>query len=143
METTKDGHWLLATFKNYLILLPTNTENDVSLYEEKIKIADRPSPIRLRIKMEHLQTCKVADVEMIPAKFDERKGGKEMFIVSGFGEYVVVWNLAHVIRGEVDNYKFMKVDGELVQTDFMFDNVKKLLMTTKSGIVIKENKVKM
>ena len=79
---------------------------------------------------------------MIPAKFDERKGGKEMFIVSGFGEYVVVWNLANVIRGDVDNYKFMKIDGELVQTDFMFDTVKKLLMTTKTGIVVKENKVR-
>ena len=114
----------------------------MSLYEEKIKIVDRPSPIRLRIKMEHLQLCKVTDVNMVAAKFDERRGGKEMFIVSGFGEYVVVWNLAHVVRGQVDNYKFMKVDGELVQTDFMFDNVKKLLMTTQSGIVIKENKLR-
>ena len=84
----------------------------------------------------------MSNVEMIPAKFDERKGGKEMFIVSGFGEYVVIWNLAHVIRGQIDSYKFMKVDGELVQTDFMFDNVKKLLMTTTTGIVIKENKLR-
>lgn len=65
-----------------------------------------------------------------------------MFIVSGFGEYVVVWNLAHVIRGLVDNYKFMKVDGELVQAEFMFNNVKKLLMTTTNGIIVKENKVR-
>lgn len=60
-----------------------------------------------------------------------------MFIVSGFGEYVVIWNLAQVIRGDIDNYKFTKIDGELVQTDFMFNNVKKLIMTTTTGIVIK------
>lgn len=65
-----------------------------------------------------------------------------MFIVSGFGEYAVIWNLAQVIRGDVDNYKFTRIDGELVQTDFMFDNVRKLIMTTSTGIVIKENKVK-
>lgn len=92
--------------------------------------------------MEHLQLCKVGDIQMIPAKFDERKGDKEMFIVSGFGEYVVIWNLAQVLRGDVDNYKFTRINGELVQTDFMFDNVRKLIMTTNTGIVIKENKLK-
>lgn len=65
-----------------------------------------------------------------------------MYIVSGFGEYVVIWNLAQVIRGEVENYKFTRIDGQIVQTEFMFDNVKKLIMTTSTGIVIKENKVK-
>lgn len=65
-----------------------------------------------------------------------------MFIVSGFGEYAVIWNLAQVIRGDSDSYKFTRIDGELVQTDFMFDNVRKLIMTTSTGIVIKENKVK-
>lgn len=65
-----------------------------------------------------------------------------MFIVSGFGEYVVIWNLAQVIRGDIDNYKFTRIDGQIVQTDFMFDNVKKLIMTTNTGIVIKENRVK-
>ena len=39
-----------------------------------------------------------------------------MFIVSGFGEYVVIWNLAQVIRGDVDNYKFTRIDGEIIQT---------------------------
>jgi hypothetical protein len=76
LESTKDGRWLLATFKNYLLLMPTETEDEVNLYENKIKINDRPRPIKLKIKMEHLQLCKVEDVSMIPAKFDERKGDK-------------------------------------------------------------------
>lgn len=76
LDSTQDGKWLLATFQSYLILLPTNTDEDQSLYEQKIKIDDRPAPIRLRIKMEHLQLCKVSNVRMVPAKFDERKGGR-------------------------------------------------------------------
>ena len=48
---------------------------------------------------------------MTPAKFDERSKNKERFIVSGFGEYVVVWNLADVLKGNTKNYKFTKVDG--------------------------------
>lgn len=65
--------------------MPTVTEDDESLYENKIKITKRLNPIKLSIKFQHLQLCKVKDLKMIPAKFDERKGDKEMFIVSGFG----------------------------------------------------------
>lgn len=61
--------------------------------------------------------------------------------MSGFDEIVVIWNLAHVIRGNVNSYRFTNIGGNLVQTDFMFNNVKKLLMTTNKGIIIKENKV--
>ena len=142
LDSTKDGKWLLATCKNYLILLPTETEDDVSLYQNKIQVKERPSPIKLRVKMEHLQMCKVKEINMIPAKFEERKNGKERFIVSGFGNMVVIWNLAKVIQGNSDSYKFTSIEGDLVQTDFMFDNAKKLLMTTTNGITIKENKVK-
>jgi hypothetical protein len=76
LESTKDGKWLLATFKSYLLLIPTETDDELSLYEKKIKINERPRPIKLSIKLEHLQLCKIDNVEMIPAKFDERKGVK-------------------------------------------------------------------
>lgn len=55
--------------------------------------------------------CKVREVEMVPAKFEERKDGKERFIVSGFGEIVVIWNLARVIRGDIDSYRFTNIGG--------------------------------
>lgn len=51
LDTTRDGKWLLATFKTYLLLLPTETEDDVSLYQNKIKIDERPRPIKLKIKL--------------------------------------------------------------------------------------------
>lgn len=34
-----------------------------------------------------------------------------MFIVSGFEGYVIIWNLAHVIKGDKFNYKFTKIGG--------------------------------
>jgi hypothetical protein len=47
-----------------------------------------------------------------------------------------------VLKGHLYNYKFTNINGTLLQTEFMFNNVKKLIMTTTSGIVIKENKIK-
>jgi hypothetical protein len=107
-----------------------------------VKTSERPRPIKLTISLKHLQLCKIDNLQLIPAKFDERKGVKEMYIVSGFGEYLVIWNMAQVVRGDLFNYKFTNIDGTLVQTEFMVNNVKKLILTTSSGIVIKENKIK-
>ena len=90
--------------------------------------------------MKHLQLFKIKDLRMIPAKFDERANSKERFIVSGCGKYAVIWNLASIIRdGNTQDYKFTKVDGDLVQADFRWNNVNKLIMTTEDGISIKQN----
>jgi hypothetical protein len=32
LDSTKDGKWLLASFKTYLLLIPTETNDDISLY---------------------------------------------------------------------------------------------------------------
>lgn len=77
---------------------------------------------------------------MIPAKFDERADSNQRFIVSGCGKYAVIWNLVDIVKnGNTKDYKFTKVDGEMIQADFRWNNVKKLIMTTDQGISIKQN----
>lgn len=62
--------------------------------------------------------------------------------MSGFGEYVAIWNLSDVImNGDTKNYKFTKADGEMIQADFRWNDVKRLVMTTDRGISIKENRI--
>ena len=56
--------------------------------------------------------------------------------MSGFGQVVVVWNFAHVIRGDFDTYEHSKISGNLVQTNFMFNNAEKLLMLTDNTVVV-------
>lgn len=71
IESSKDGSLLLATCPTYLILLPTSTKTD-NLYDCMLNIKDRPTPIKLGIKLEHLQFCKI-DIKnfiLAPAKFD-------------------------------------------------------------------------
>jgi hypothetical protein len=47
-----------------------------------------------------------------------------------------------VIKGETLNYKFSKTDGKLLQVDFRYNDIRKLIMISEEGIKIKENKVK-
>ena len=35
------------------------------------------------------------------------------------------------------NYKFSKTDGELLQVDFKYNDIRKLIMVSESGIKIK------
>lgn len=39
---------------------------------------------------------------MIPARFDENLKDSEEYIISGFGDYVVIWSFGRVLRGNYD-----------------------------------------
>ena len=102
LDTTKDGKWILATFPHELILLPTFLEDDANLYEQTVPIADRQRPKRLKVKLQHLQFCKSENKQMIPARFDESVDRSEALIISGFGDYVVIWSFDKVLKGYYD-----------------------------------------
>lgn len=73
IDTTKDGKWVLATFKRYIRLIPTENNNDDSLFHKKIAFDNRPQPIKLEISLEDIQTYGAKDFSLLPAKFDESK----------------------------------------------------------------------
>jgi hypothetical protein len=77
----------------------------------------------------------------LPAKFDESKSSLERFIISGFGEYTVIWNLGRAIKGD-RSYLISKGEGKVVQADFRYNDPSKLIMATSQGIVVKETKMK-
>lgn len=107
LDTTKDGKWVLATFRTYLRLIPTENNLDESLFSKKISFEHRPRPIRLDVTLDDLQKYEVKDFKFLPAKFDESKEGLEKFIISGFGQYTVIWNMGKVVRGD-RNYLISK-----------------------------------
>jgi hypothetical protein len=42
--------------------------------------------------------CKVNNLTLVPARFDESKDNIEKYIVSGFDSFVVVWSLNRIIN---------------------------------------------
>jgi len=49
----------------------------------------------------------------------------------------VIWNLSQVLKGNYWNYKFTKTGGKLLQADFKYNDVKKLIMVNDNGINVK------
>ena len=52
-----------------------------------------------------------------PAKFNDSKEGKEKFIVTSTGEFIVTWNFTHIIRGKSAKYEVMNFHEH--QTQFV------------------------
>ncbi len=141
LDTTKDGKWVLATFRRYLRLIPTENDEELSLFERKIPLHDRPTPIKLEISLEDLQKYGIRDFCFLPAKFDESRDSLERFIISGFGEYTVIWNLGRAVKGD-RSYLITTGEGKVVQVDFKYNDPSKLIMATSEGILVKENTIK-
>ena len=49
-----------------------------------------------------------------PAKFNDSKEGKEKFIVTSTGEFIVTWNFAQVIRGKNAKYEVLTMRKLLI-----------------------------
>ena len=87
----------MATFKEHLILLPTSN-SETSCYHKKLTFDNRPLAKKLTIEPKHLKMCKVANLQLVPAHFNESRDQAERYIVSGFDDYVVVWSLNRIVN---------------------------------------------
>mmetsp|Transcript_114630 Transcript_114630/g.171447 ORF Transcript_114630/g.171447 Transcript_114630/m.171447 type:complete len:85 (-) Transcript_114630:55-309(-) len=80
LDCTKDGKWMLATCKNYLLLLPTY-DGEVSGFSKSLSV--KPIPRKLVLHPEDVAFLNIKEIKFSPAKFDDSEKNKENFIVSG------------------------------------------------------------
>lgn len=113
LEVTADGEWLLATCKTYLFVAPTKHE-DVSGFTKSLG-DNKPSPIILRLKPEHIADLG-GKVCFKQAHFNI--GGVESSIVASTGNAVVTWNFDKVKRGHSDSYVIKLYSDEVVANNF-------------------------
>ncbi len=81
LECNREGSLVLATYDNYLILIPSADEDMGDAFREKIPRARRQAPRRLKLKPEDYQRIKQKDARFTKARFDQ----DEKFIIAGLG----------------------------------------------------------
>lgn len=104
IDCSKDGNWVLATCKTYLMLIPTFHEN-TNGFTHTIKNVNKATPRIIRIHPKDQKKLGIKEVDFVNAKFDESEKEKEQFIVVGSNEYVFTWVLKHVLEGKIFNYE--------------------------------------
>lgn len=107
------GKYIICTCKTYLMLL-TSEVKGINGFKKSLG-KDKPIPKKLIIRPEHLNKFN-GEVNFTSASISTDKD--EKFIVVSTGEWVVVWNIEKVLRGEVFSYYIKKSDGKIVSNSF-------------------------
>lgn len=135
LDVSADGRWVLATCRNYLLLvdaLQHGGKNDGKLGFEKSFAADsKPQPRRLALTPEHVaqfthETGK--PVNFTPAKFNTGTGISETSIITATGPYIIEWNLKKVLTGRKTPYLIKRYTDDVKADDFKFGTDKNVIV---------------
>ncbi|KAJ4395246.1 Vacuolar import and degradation protein 27 [Neurospora sp. IMI 360204] len=135
LDVSADGRWVLATCRNYLLLvdaLQRGGKNDGKLGFEKSFAADsKPQPRRLALTPEHVaqfthETGK--PVNFTPAKFNTGTGTEETSIITATGPYIIEWNLKKVLTGRKTPYLIKRYTDDVKADDFKFGTDKNVIV---------------
>lgn len=147
LDVSKDGRWLLATCKTYLLLIDLkigkDQKNAGSVGFEKYFDADKkPVPKRLALKPEHVsfisQTTKARSAEFTRAVFNTLLTSKETTIVTSTGPYVISWSLNDLVRNRNPQlvYKMHRYQQDVVADSFLFNSHNEVITALQDDIAL-------
>lgn len=121
MDCSKDGSLLLVCHPTYILLIQT-FQGDKSAFDYTFKKDSKPAPKILKIAPQAMAKFNLSAINFTSARFDEKSKGEESYIVAVTGEFMVIWNLARVMRGQLVTTTIKKMDKKLVDCEFKFDS---------------------
>lgn len=133
MDCTKDGRFILATCKNYLVFLTTCSEGRNG-FTHTLKNAEKATPRVLKLQPKTLVQYNIKDLQFIQGKFDEKENDKEKYIVANSKELVVTWSLKNVLEGKVLKYEVKKIGEDVVVGEFKYNTEDKFMVMTKKEL---------
>ncbi|GIQ87647.1 vacuolar import/degradation, Vid27-related [Kipferlia bialata] len=122
LDISLDEEWILATTAKQLIVLSTRGKDNVDKngFKSYGLGQDRHTSRILKLTMEDQYRIGINQIDFRPATFNlmPQEGGEQVYICSGSGQYVILWNFKRVKRGETA-YKLHKTSDHLVGAQFM------------------------
>lgn len=133
LDCTKDGRWILATCKTYLLFVPTFYQ-DKNAFQTTIKNIEKPTPRMLKIHPKDMMSLGIKDVDFENGRFDDSEKEKEQYIVVGCGNLLFTWSLKKVVQGKIFEYEVKRLEEKIVNNEFKFNNTEKLLIALPNEI---------
>ncbi|KAK6454154.1 VID27 cytoplasmic protein-domain-containing protein [Scheffersomyces xylosifermentans] len=143
LDVSKDGRWLLATCKTYLLLIDTKIGGDqknsgalgFTKYFDKDK---KPKPRRLTINPEHAAyistTSGDKSLSFTHATFNAGVNSKETTIVTSTGPYIISWSLRKVLLGQPNPYSVRRYQQEVVADSFKFGSSSDVIIALQDDV---------
>ncbi|KAE8542527.1 hypothetical protein D1P53_001307 [Cryptococcus gattii VGV] len=138
VDVSADGRWLVATCKNYLLLIDTligDGRYKGSLgFDRSFPADSKPIPRRLQLKPEHVAYME-DPVSFTPARFNTGIHEAEKSIVTSTGNYVIT-SQRYDSRVVADNFKFGADKNIIValEHNVLVANKKDLAKPTRSSL---------
>jgi len=136
IDVTRDGNWILATCKTYLLIIPTTLDNGVTGFVKPMG-KNKPVPRLLKLKDEHLKV--IGKVSFTPAKFNYGHG-PETTMVTSTGPYIITWNFRKVKQNIIDQYQIKKYDELIIADDFNLESDKSIIVTMPDNVKVAQRK---
>ncbi|GAA94528.1 hypothetical protein E5Q_01180 [Mixia osmundae IAM 14324] len=136
VDTTADGRFVLATCKDYLLLIDTTIKDGKyagqSGFERSFPAAAKPMPRRLQPKLEHRRF--IGDVNFTVARFNAGLDSKEQNIITSTGDFVIIWDFKKVQKGKLDSYIIKRVGETIVADNFVFGKDNELVIASHRDV---------
>ncbi|KAJ3403292.1 hypothetical protein HDU80_004297 [Chytriomyces hyalinus] len=140
IDTTESGKWVIATCKNYLLLVGTEA-NDAAKGAafsgfNKSLGAQKPVPKRLQLRPEHVAWMG-GSVAFTPAKFNTSLGGdgfEETSIVTSTGPFVITWNFKKAKIGKLNDYTIKQYRSDVVADNFKFGEDRNIIVALPENV---------
>lgn len=134
IDVTEDGKWIIATCKNYLLLINTTPKEGTSGFHKSMG-EQKPIPRRLQLKPEHVAWMGIP-VNFTAARFNTGQDTEERTIVTSSGPYVITWNFRRVKQGHLNDYQIKKYSDNIVADNFRFGQDKNIIVALPNDVAM-------
>ncbi|KAJ3090213.1 hypothetical protein HK100_007514, partial [Physocladia obscura] len=143
IDTTESGKWVIATCKNYLLLVCTDGRDSKSANGtfsgfNKSLGDQKPFPVRLQLRPEHVAWMG-GSVSFTAARFNTSSGNEsgefeETSIVTSTGPFVVTWNFRRVKQGKLNDYTIKQYANDIVADNFKFGEDRNIIVALPEDV---------
>ncbi len=141
IDVSADGRWLLATCKNYLLLIDAlqkdgRFEGKLG-FERSFAKDSKPQPRRLGLAPSHVaqfQHLTGAPVSFTPAKFNTGQDAQETSIITSTGPFLVTWTLKKVLAGNKDPYSIKRYAEKVMSDNFEYGSDKNVILALPNEV---------
>lgn len=141
LDVSKDGRWVLATCRTYLLLidaLQKEGKNEGKLGFEKAFGKDsKPRPRRLTLNPQHVAQMQAEarqPLNFTAAKFNTGLDADETAIITSTGPFMVTWNLRRTVAGKKDPYSIKRYQEEVKADNFRFGSDKNVIVALPNEV---------
>jgi hypothetical protein len=141
IDVSADGRWVLATTKNYLLLIDSEQKDGKFSgklgFERSFPKDSKPIPRRLALTPSHVaqfQHETKLPISFTAAKFNTGVDSEETTIVTSTGPFVVTWSLKKVTKGQKDPYNIKRYGEEVKADNFRFGSDKGIIVALPNEV---------